>query len=554
MFASRFSGEGTRPFALALVLLVVFAFTLPVRAQNGELDAAFGTNGIVNGLLPGGAADVAVQSDGTIVVAGWAAEPGAQDLVTDVLLAGVQPDGTLDPNFGTDGSTLTHVSRGDEASKLVILPNDRILVAGITGLTGMPDPMERPLALIARYTPDGVLDPSFGDGGSVILDVEAQFGAGAMHRVTDLAVDAAGSIYVAGVVHGNPNVEDELSVAFLLARFLPDGTPDAAFGQDGIVLTDVPSDANAVLYVRPVEDGIIAAGGFASEGQERLALLRFDQEGILDPDFGGGGVQPAPFDGVSLRPVGLFDLSDGKILVAGRVKSQDESGVGVARFLEDGSLDDSFADGGVSLIPLLNRELAGGTVANLYVNEALFLPDEPGTVLIGGSVELSGLDFFLARIDGNGDPDTNFGDGGIVTTDIDGFDVLTGLAAQPDGRVVAVGAQNLQVVTVQMARYLVKTRTATERQEELPEGFKLSPAYPNPFNPSTRFTLTLDATEPVRIEVLDVVGRHVHTVYEGTLPAGEHTFAIEAGGWTSGTYFIRAIGSGIEYRPITLLK
>lgn len=554
MYASRIPHEGSRVFALALIILVAFTSSLPVLAQNGVLDHTFGTEGMVTNLLPGGASDVAVQSDGTIIIAGWAAEPGAQDLVTDILLAGVRPDGTLDAGFGTDGSTLTHVMRGDEATRLVILPDDRILVAGLTGLTGMPDPLERPLAMLARYTPGGVLDPSFGDSGSIILDVEALFGPGAMHRVTDLAVDPAGLIYVAGSVHGNPNLEDALSVALLLARFLPDGTPDSSFGQDGVVLIDVPNDANAVLYVRPAQDGIVAAGGFASEGQNRLALLRFDLEGNPDPDFGTGDAQPVPFDGVSLRPVGLVDLPDGKILVAGTVETLADRGVGVARFLEDGSLDASFAGDGVALVPIMNRSLAGGTVTDLYVNEVLFMADEPGTVLIGGSVEMSGLDFFLTRIDGNGEPDPNFGAGGIVTTDLDGFDMLTGLAVQPDGRVVAVGAQNLQVVNVEMARYLVKTRTDTERQEELPAGFVLSEAYPNPFNPSTRFTLTLDAVQPVRIDVLDVLGRQVYTVYEGTLPAGEHAFSIEAGGWTSGTYFIRATGRGVEHRPITLLR
>ena len=78
---------------------------------------------------------------------------------------------------------------------------------------------------------------------------------------------------------------------------------------------------------------------------------------------------------------------------------------------------------------------------------------------------------------------------------------------------------------------------------ELADHFTLSSAYPNPFNPQTRFTLSVKEAQEVSIAVYDLLGREKARLHEGLLDANEtHTFAIDGTGWPSGLYVYRVSG------------
>lgn len=62
---------------------------------------------------------------------------------------------------------------------------------------------------------------------------------------------------------------------------------------------------------------------------------------------------------------------------------------------------------------------------------------------------------------------------------------------------------------------------------------------PNPFNPATRITFTLPEPQHVRLSVYDVAGRLLSVLADGVLDAGEHTVGWNAGGASSGIYFVR---------------
>lgn len=90
----------------------------------------------------------------------------------------------------------------------------------------------------------------------------------------------------------------------------------------------------------------------------------------------------------------------------------------------------------------------------------------------------------------------------------------------------------------------------------LPEGLSLSPAFPNPFNPQTTFSLAVPTDQHVRVEVFDLLGRRVALLHDGPLAAGTpHRFAFEASRLPSGTYLLRAEGEAFaRQQQITLLK
>lgn len=101
------------------------------------------------------------------------------------------------------------------------------------------------------------------------------------------------------------------------------------------------------------------------------------------------------------------------------------------------------------------------------------------------------------------------------------------------------------------------TPTAIDDPNEIVETFRLSPAYPNPFNPATQFTLTVAASQHVTLAVYNVLGRHIETLHEGPL-AGQQTYQFTfepAADAPSGLYLIRATGERFtSTERIMLLK
>ena len=91
--------------------------------------------------------------------------------------------------------------------------------------------------------------------------------------------------------------------------------------------------------------------------------------------------------------------------------------------------------------------------------------------------------------------------------------------------------------------------------DDIPGGFALDPAYPNPFNPAAHLTYRLAAAGPIAIRVYDALGRHVATLAQGMLPAGSHEVTFEGANLPSGQYIVRMEADGFtQSRVVTLLK
>jgi hypothetical protein len=78
----------------------------------------------------------------------------------------------------------------------------------------------------------------------------------------------------------------------------------------------------------------------------------------------------------------------------------------------------------------------------------------------------------------------------------------------------------------------------------IPERLSVTPNYPNPFNPVTRFTYQLPRTERVEIALFDLSGRRVRTLVRGVVSAGTHTVLIDGSGLAAGVYFYRVRAGG----------
>jgi hypothetical protein len=108
------------------------------------------------------------------------------------------------------------------------------------------------------------------------------------------------------------------------------------------------------------------------------------------------------------------------------------------------------------------------------------------------------------------------------------------------------------------ALYDIRTGIDKAPDVALPTQLVLQQNYPNPFNPSTviRFAIPPKADRTnVKLEIFDLLGRHVDTLAEGVMSEGYHTVEWNAAGFPSGVYFCRLMTSmGMQVRKLVLMR
>ncbi len=329
--------------------------------DDGDGRVSFGFGGITAAAL-----DVAVQSDGRVVLSGGASPSiGASTFA----LARLNPDGTFDAGFGNGGRVTT--GGGLTAAYGVAIGPGGKIVAGGTAEGGEGD------SGIAVYRPDGSPDPNFGPEGDGVL-LGAFDAAGDYDEIADVAVEPDGSILAAGNI---------ATSGFRVVRFTPDG-----FLYHKFELPELYSGGNGAFAkaVATQADGKIVAAGYTTDDQDRpenFAVVRFNNDGSIDPTFSLSGAAVTDFR--SDAPAGSSDPrdgatslaispTDGSIVVAG--SSQGRSAL--ARY--SGTSDSAPP---VSLIP--TGLLMFGTFANddvrLYPSDAAggkFVADLNGALFL----------------------------------------------------------------------------------------------------------------------------------------------------------------------------
>jgi uncharacterized delta-60 repeat protein len=279
--------------------------------RDGSLDASFDGDGMALVDFGGDsvARGVALQRDGKVVVAGWAVQPaGTGCCSADFALARLTPGGALDRSFGGDGRVATDFLPGVENGQDAA---HAVLVR----------PDGRILAAggagadfgIARYRADGALDPAFGGDGRVSTDF-----VGDRDEARDLAVDSHGGVVAGGQSCQPPGPSDE-DCDFALARYRAGGQLDRRFGNHGRVRTDLGAEVGeGVRGVILQRDGRIVAGGDTQgPGGSDVGLARYRHDGRLDPAFGSGGLVIASVSPVTDEVGGLARGPAGRLLVAG---------------------------------------------------------------------------------------------------------------------------------------------------------------------------------------------------------------------------------------------
>jgi len=343
--------------------------------RDGDLDPTFGSDGTVRTDIGSSSFDfalaVALQPNGKIVVGGTTA--GATG---DFALARYNEDGSLDSSFGSFGKVVTDLasSSTDAVLSVAIQPNGKILAAGV-GIVGGDNDFT-----FARYESDGSLDPSFGSGGVVRIDLgSTSDNLKGVELLPNGKILAIGSTPAAGTFD------------FALTRLNADGSLDQRFGTDGKVFTDVSGGGDFAQGADVEPSGKIVVAGFTGccvAGD--FEVVRYNADGSLDTSFGSGGVVVTDLGSGTDTPSDLAVTQSGKTLVVGVSSASGSADLAVVRYDQDGSLDPSFGSAGIALTDFGSSNEAARVVA--------LLPD--GGIVVAGnhtSSESFDTDVVVAR-------------------------------------------------------------------------------------------------------------------------------------------------------------
>jgi uncharacterized delta-60 repeat protein len=268
---------------------------------DGSVDSAFGSGGIASG-PQGDPRAIAVQTDAKIVVAGTSVGPD----VSLFTLLRFEPDGTPDAGFGSDGIVRTRIGEGSGVWSIALQPDGKIVAAGWSTHSN------EQVMTLARYETDGRLDSTFGSGG-----VAQTTAGGAFSSAASVILQPDGRIVAAG------SVFPKLAVA----RFLPDGTPDASFGSGGATTTGTGGIAGAFALALQADGRLVVAGS----GPSVFTLLRFRADGTLDAEFGEEGISRSAI-GLRADARAIAVEPGGQILAAGYSSGTSYTRFALARY------------------------------------------------------------------------------------------------------------------------------------------------------------------------------------------------------------------------------
>ncbi|HET9593643.1 MAG TPA: delta-60 repeat domain-containing protein [Solirubrobacterales bacterium] len=440
-----------RLFLVALPICGLLAIVPAASAAPGDLDPSFGSGGMVKLLESEDesyAEGIAVQPDSKVVIAG--------EMKGKAVVARLLADGQPDPSFGSGGNLTTTVAGGSEFQAVAIQPDGKIVAAGAAEVAGNVD------FLFARYNPDGSPDMSFGGGDGVeTVPVGSE-----EDQAQDVAIAPDGRIVASGTSE-LPGSDNGVGVVVLRK----DGSPDPSFGGDGSLVkeTAIGEGDDRGVAVAMLGDGSVLLGDEnGAGGGNGFTLIKLLPNGEFDLGFGEG-------DGIAFTPIpvigteaefGAGRITDFAVFPDGRIIA---SGYGLdyfavppnpptyhlkfaaVRWLANGELDTSFAEGGI-----FARRM-GNEFAATSVNVA-----QGGGYLFAGPYEFGSMEppqraAWVGRLRPDGTPDPAFGSGGFVfrnETAPSGEDVENAAVDSAD-RLVTIGtAFGANTAWMSVTRYL----------------------------------------------------------------------------------------------------
>lgn len=222
---------------------------------------------------------IATLPDDSMLIAGSASLIGGGN---GLLLVHLSPGGTLDGSFGLKGgySVIDASDPGSPVSfsfadDILVGPQREIYVVGNTF-----DAAEEQELMVARFTPSGNLDFTFGSGGIKRIQLA---GPGQRSWASALALQPDGRIVVLAQVEGLPRSR--------ILRLRQDGSLDPSFGNGGVVTPDLGGEQTSLSAAAIVGDRLLVSGSVKNVGQYSGAVAAYLLESLPDPQPGKGALR-----------------------------------------------------------------------------------------------------------------------------------------------------------------------------------------------------------------------------------------------------------------------
>jgi len=329
--------------------------------DDGSIDSSFGNKGGVAlsyaqyGI--GEIADLKIQTDGKIMAV-------SNITNSDIMLIRLKRNGKFDSSFGINGIVTPNFQLSTHMFDMQIQPDGKYVLAGhnYNDYDGNRD------IVVLRFNTDGSLDKSFGGSGEVIISLNyAKF-------ATAVILQPDGKIIVGGASNFLTHER------FFIVRLNKNGMVDTSFGSDGTITTEVGGGQDHINSMALQPDGKILAAGPANitnqAFKEKIALIRYNNDGSLDESFGINGLATAKFENKGVEAKTVLLQQDARIIVAGTALGDHDyyRDPCLARFKPDGSLDSSFGVNGMKR----TRTADGGDI----IYDAALQPD--GKIVLTG--------------------------------------------------------------------------------------------------------------------------------------------------------------------------
>lgn len=304
--------------------------------------------------------------------------------------------GGKDTSFGNDGQLITSENIGSEHGKAVALDqqNRLLVISQILTIDGDLD------IYVHRYTPEGNLDLTYNNTGSVRMDI-----SGGLSEATYAATsDLSDNLYIAGKVgSGGPSGQD----AFIV-KLLPNGQLDSSFGTAGYIKESL-AGGNTTEYIMDIvidnNGNVLVVGLTDQPGTDDVLIARYTPSGILDTNFNLTGVLILPV-GAGGDYVQAVDIdSNNNIIVAGHYQDGTTDNIFIFHMDSTGSMNSSFNGSGLATFDLT----AGLSHDRLY--DLKVVNDE---IIIVGKTGIATADYLLGRIAANGTISAAFNGGNFI--------------------------------------------------------------------------------------------------------------------------------------------
>ena len=395
-----------------IFLLCILSLFEMSKGQNGTPDLSFGNNGAI--LTP---SPITANLSSTFPRQCFIEPDGKLLFVLQTnktKLTRRFTTGNIDLSYGNSGYSFV-VSMYTIAAAMQ--GDGKIVVAGMTD--GTTDFM------LSRYNTDGTVDASFGNKGVVITDIGSS-----TDFLNAIVITPEGKIIVGGSANLNGHNQS------VLVQYTATGLPDATFGNNGMIITDLGGAYSAIFSLAVQPDGKIVAAGTAGTNDGDFALARYNEDGSPDLSFNGTGMVTSNF-GMSDGVKSVLINSDGKIYAGGI--TTDASGFWhflIARYNSNGSPDLSFNAGSGFVSPAFGNSYEVLSNIRLQSN---------GKIIAAGTNLNSPSDIELTRINTDGTVDKSFGNSGngFVIADINsGDDEGDLLIIQSDDKILTGGTNS----------------------------------------------------------------------------------------------------------------